>query len=257
MFWLIFISVPSLCLVFYILCYYYEILYDLKSGYCCVSTSNLSTSPHDLTLPSSLPFTFFLHNTLTPPSLFPPFLLLLLLLHHPEPGCGSYTCNYCGREIANLRIKCAVCSDFDLCVECFSVGVELSDHKNTHSYSILDSMEFPLFNTGFSFILFFSFHFFSIPFRSSDPSLLSLEWAAAEELLLLEGMDAYGIGNWVEVLFLFFFLLFSLYSLISLSLSLSLLFCRLLIILGLKMQKRVKSTTLRHIFVYQPSLFLP
>ena len=30
--------------------------------------------------------------------------------------------------------QCAECSDFDLCVECFSVGVELHPHKASHKY---------------------------------------------------------------------------------------------------------------------------
>ena len=52
-------------------------------------------------------------------------------------GCGSYTCNYCGRVVPNIRIKCAVCVDFDLCIECFSVGVELGEHQSFHAYSLL------------------------------------------------------------------------------------------------------------------------
>ncbi len=31
-----------------------------------------------------------------------------------------YHCNYCDKDIsASVRIKCAVCADFDLCLECF------------------------------------------------------------------------------------------------------------------------------------------
>lgn len=62
--------------------------------------------------------------------------------------------------------------DFDLCVECFSVGVELGDHKNSHSYRVMDFLAFPLY----------------------DPA-----WGADEELLLLEAIDMYGIGNWTAV----------------------------------------------------------
>ena len=40
-------------------------------------------------------------------------------------------------DISNtFRIKCAVCLDFDLCVDCFHVGVELTPHKRTHSYKV-------------------------------------------------------------------------------------------------------------------------
>lgn len=62
--------------------------------------------------------------------------------------------------------------DFDLCVECFSVGVELGEHKNTHSYRVMDYLAFPLF----------------------EP-----HWGADEELLLLEAIDTFGIGNWQAI----------------------------------------------------------
>lgn len=49
-----------------------------------------------------------------------------------------YHCNYCGKDISNvIRIKCAVCQDFDLCIQCFSVGVEIAGHKNNHDYHVM------------------------------------------------------------------------------------------------------------------------
>jgi hypothetical protein len=58
-----------------------------------------------------------------------------------------YHCNYCQRDISdNIRIKCAVCADFDLCVECFSVGVEINGHSNDHSYKVMDNLCFPIFH---------------------------------------------------------------------------------------------------------------
>jgi len=84
-----------------------------------------------------------------------------------------YHCNYCGKDISNvIRVKCAVCADFDLCVQCFSVGVEIGGHKNNHDYHIMDILNFPLFNE---------------------------HWGADEELLLLEGIEMYGLGNWGDV----------------------------------------------------------
>jgi hypothetical protein len=62
--------------------------------------------------------------------------------------------------------------DFDLCVECFSVGVEVGDHKNTHAYCVMDYLAFPLF----------------------EP-----QWGADEEILFLEAIDMYGIGNWQAI----------------------------------------------------------
>ena len=120
-----------------------------------------------------------------------------------------------------VRVKCAECSEVDLCVECFSgkkpffsmlfcywmpteflkqhcllsctrhfflaltwnypvlfiyfivtVGVEPHPHKANHSYHVIDNLSFPI---------------------------LSHDWGADEELLLLESVETYGLGNWTEV----------------------------------------------------------
>ena len=40
---------------------------------------------------------------------------------------GMYHCDYCHTDISQLpRIRCAVCPDFDLCLECFST----TDHSS-------------------------------------------------------------------------------------------------------------------------------
>jgi transcriptional adapter 2-alpha len=58
-----------------------------------------------------------------------------------------YHCNYCQRDIsAAVRIKCAVCPDFDLCLECFSVGAHIWPHANDHAYRVVDNLSFPLFH---------------------------------------------------------------------------------------------------------------
>ncbi|CAH8291288.1 unnamed protein product [Eruca vesicaria subsp. sativa] len=86
---------------------------------------------------------------------------------------GLYCCNYCDKDLSGLvRLKCAVCVDFDLCVECFYVGVELSRHKSNHPYRVMDNLSFPL---------------------------VSSDWNADEEILLLEAISTYGLGNWKEV----------------------------------------------------------
>ncbi|KAL3614932.1 hypothetical protein CASFOL_040593 [Castilleja foliolosa] len=89
-------------------------------------------------------------------------------------GKGAlYHCNYCNKDITGrIRIKCAVCSDFDLCIECFSVGAEVQPHKSGHPYRVMDILSFPL---------------------------ICPEWNADEEMLLLEGIEMYGMGNWAEV----------------------------------------------------------
>jgi hypothetical protein len=48
-----------------------------------------------------------------------------------------YHCDKCSKDISGIvRIKCAVCPDFDLCVECFAAGAELQDHRSDHDYTV-------------------------------------------------------------------------------------------------------------------------
>ncbi|CAL5409366.1 unnamed protein product [Camellia sinensis] len=84
-----------------------------------------------------------------------------------------YHCNYCNKDITGkIRIKCAMCPDFDLCIECFSVGAEVTPHKSNHPYRVMDNLSFPL---------------------------ICPDWNADEEILLLEGIEMYGMGNWAEI----------------------------------------------------------
>ncbi|KAI5583441.1 hypothetical protein BDE02_06G014700 [Populus trichocarpa] len=84
-----------------------------------------------------------------------------------------YHCNYCNKDITGkTRIKCAMCPDFDLCLECFSVGAEVTPHKSNHPYRVMDNLSFPL---------------------------ICPDWNADEEILLLEGIEMYGLGNWAEI----------------------------------------------------------
>ncbi|EPS63721.1 hypothetical protein M569_11064, partial [Genlisea aurea] len=84
-----------------------------------------------------------------------------------------YQCNYCDKDISGkIRIKCVVCADFDLCIECFSIGAEVNPHESIHPYRVMDNLAFP----------------FICP-----------DWNADEEMLLLEGIEMYGLGNWNEV----------------------------------------------------------
>ncbi|XP_051133716.1 transcriptional adapter ADA2b-like isoform X2 [Andrographis paniculata] len=86
------------------------------------------------------------------------------VLHH---------CNYCNKDLTGIiHIKCALCFDFDLCVECFSVGAEIHPHKSGHPYRVMDVPSFPL----------------TCP-----------EWSAYEEKLMLEGLDMYGAGDWAKI----------------------------------------------------------
>ncbi|KAB1222153.1 Transcriptional adapter ADA2 [Morella rubra] len=95
-------------------------------------------------------------------------------VHGLFEGKGAlYHCNYCNKDISGrIRIKCIMCPDFDLCVECFSVGAEVTPHKSNHPYRVMDNLSFPL---------------------------MCPDWNADEEILLLEGIEMYGFGNWAEV----------------------------------------------------------
>lgn len=90
-------------------------------------------------------------------------------------ACGplQYHCDYCQKDISDVfRVRCAECPDFDLCVGCFTSGVETGSHKNTHNYT---------------------------PIGRNDLSLFTPDWNADEEIMLLEGVSKYGFGNWAEV----------------------------------------------------------
>jgi len=69
-------------------------------------------------------------------------------------------------------VHCVECSDFHLCADCFSSGVELNDHKNTHKYKVADCLEIPLFTK---------------------------DWTVSEELSMLDGILAQGCGNWKAI----------------------------------------------------------
>ncbi|XP_062088122.1 transcriptional adapter ADA2b isoform X2 [Humulus lupulus] len=88
-------------------------------------------------------------------------------------GKALYHCNYCNKDITGkIRIKCCTCADFDLCIECFSVGAEVQPHKSNHPYRVMDNLSFPL---------------------------ICPDWNADDEILLLEGIEMYGLGNWTEI----------------------------------------------------------
>ncbi|KAL0246011.1 hypothetical protein GEMRC1_007227 [Eukaryota sp. GEM-RC1] len=88
----------------------------------------------------------------------------------PTPAPRDYHCNNCRANIsAEVHIRCAECPDFDLCLNCFSVGVELDGHRKTHCYRVLDFKSKPLFEG---------------------------HWSAEDELLLMEAIDLYGLCNW-------------------------------------------------------------
>ncbi|KLT41943.1 hypothetical protein CC85DRAFT_246755 [Cutaneotrichosporon oleaginosum] len=104
-----------------------------------------------------------------------------------EPGI-KYTCDICespcrwacqltpgGIDITHtVRIKCAHhdCTEIDICPTCFSEGKKVQKHEPWHDYKVIEQHSYPIF--------------------SSD-------WGADEEMLLLNGCQLHGLGNWIEI----------------------------------------------------------
>ncbi|KAK6460523.1 hypothetical protein DFJ63DRAFT_337284 [Scheffersomyces coipomensis] len=84
-----------------------------------------------------------------------------------------YHCDVCSTDCTNrTRVKCAICNDYDLCVPCFSSGLTTGDHKSWHDYQIIEQHTYPIFEK---------------------------DWGADEELLLIQGCETFGLGNWQDI----------------------------------------------------------
>ena len=84
----------------------------------------------------------------------------------------AVVCSVCMRPISSVRIDCAVCANVSLCVNCFGTGASALElgHLSSHAYRVQENLA--------SFCLY------------------DKDWTAEEELLLLQGIDMYGLGNW-------------------------------------------------------------
>lgn len=92
-----------------------------------------------------------------------------------EPTVSTYRfhCDFCGRDLSSaIRARCAVCPDYDSCLDCFSVGATLNPHLPDHPYRLIQVSSENVYQGG---------------------------WGADEEEKLLEGLEVYGVGNWEEV----------------------------------------------------------
>ncbi|KAL8817616.1 MAG: hypothetical protein Q9223_003586 [Gallowayella weberi] len=91
-------------------------------------------------------------------------------------GGLKYICDVCSADITStVRIRCAhaACTEYDLCVPCFSKGESSRDHDpKTHPFSVIEQHSIPIYTR---------------------------DWGADEELLLLEGLEVYGLGSWSDV----------------------------------------------------------
>lgn len=88
-----------------------------------------------------------------------------------------YSCNsnLADHESDQVRIRCAddACSDYDLCVTCFSESKYSGKHDPaTHAFQVIEQHSIPIFTE---------------------------DWGADEELLLLEGAETYGLGSWADI----------------------------------------------------------
>ncbi|XP_011866370.1 PREDICTED: transcriptional adapter 2-alpha [Vollenhovia emeryi] len=81
-------------------------------------------------------------------------------------------CRVCRSTLAEPYIRCAMCTDVEMCPPCFARGRETDEHKNDHDYVIIKN-EFPLIDES--------------------------GWAAKHELELLDVLQQCGFGNWVDV----------------------------------------------------------
>ena len=91
-----------------------------------------------------------------------------------DDGCFEYSCDYCrvsfGRDV---HIQCAECRDIRLCLTCFSYGKQLPPHKNKHSYYVVEYIKKSIFGDE--------------------------AWSGHEDILLLDGIEKYGLGNWNKI----------------------------------------------------------
>ncbi|KAK7789179.1 hypothetical protein R5R35_006799 [Gryllus longicercus] len=100
----------------------------------------------------------------------------------------KYHCTYCQEDISGLRIKCAECTDFDLCLQCFSAGAEIGPHKNDHAYQFM--------------VRYFNKNDHAYQFRDARAIEVCFGkggWSANEEIHLLHAIEQYGFGNWEDI----------------------------------------------------------
>lgn len=78
----------------------------------------------------------------------------------------------CRSTLVEPYIRCAICTDVEVCPPCFAKGCEIDEHKNDHDYVIIKN-EFPLIDGS--------------------------NWIAKHELELLDVLQQCGFGNWIDV----------------------------------------------------------
>ncbi|XP_059482151.1 transcriptional adapter 2B [Neocloeon triangulifer] len=87
---------------------------------------------------------------------------------------AKHSCTHCQQDIEGLKIRCATCPDFDLCLQCFACGAEIGGHKFNHPYQFMDSGTVSVFQGKGG-------------------------WSAKEEMRLLDAIEQFGFGNWEDI----------------------------------------------------------
>lgn len=86
---------------------------------------------------------------------------------------NKFHCDVCSSDCTNrVRVSCAECAEYDLCVPCFSQGLSSANHKPYHDYKVIETHTYPIFEE---------------------------DWGADEELALVTGAQTLGLGNWQEI----------------------------------------------------------
>lgn len=146
-----------------------------------------------------------------------------------KPLAKAKFCLNCQKELArNIRVTCVECTarrpPVELCIECFAVGIELGDHKKTHRYSVSDCLAFPVVREPRELAAVTTTATTTAagtasatPQKDDDaaaaatnstgtPSAapaaqapVASDWTVDEELLLLEGIEMFGMGNWKDI----------------------------------------------------------
>jgi hypothetical protein len=84
-------------------------------------------------------------------------------------------CTACGQDIGSVcYLRCSECTNVVLCLACYSVGSiafthQHPQHKSNHPYRVCQKYNFPVFRP---------------------------DWTASDELMLINGLMHYGVGNW-------------------------------------------------------------
>lgn len=106
---------------------------------------------------------------------------------------GPYVqCNICGR-LCSMRghIKCAECKAFNSCVKCFCSGLEKpsEDEQNMSFVQVPHSSDVQNHRNDHKYT----------PVGPNDFALFTKDWSAEQEILLVDGIAKYGLGNWQEI----------------------------------------------------------